>query len=63
MNSSDIVCLRTDVSKAEKVSRLGEAYKTAWKERDKIDIELNRTRIAVLDEFGQLIKLNIFKEH
>jgi hypothetical protein len=63
MFSSDIVCLRTNESKHVEPTRVGEAYKTAWKERDKLEIELNRSRIAVLDEFGQLIKLTIFKEH
>lgn len=63
MYPSDIVYLRTEPQKPVKQSRIGDAYKAAWKERDKIEIELNRTRIAVLDEFGQLIRLNIFKEH
>ncbi|MDC0609454.1 hypothetical protein OAP63_01855 [Vibrio sp.] len=63
MFSSEIVCSTRVEVKEDKESRVGEAYKQAWKERDKLEIELNRSRVALLDEFGQLIRLNLFKEH
>jgi len=60
---SDIVFSYACAKENKKESRLGEAYKIARKELSKLDVELNRNQVALVNEYGKLIKLRLFEEH
>ncbi|GLO63769.1 hypothetical protein MACH09_42770 [Vibrio sp. MACH09] len=43
--------------------RLQESYKLARKQLQSVDIELNRSSIALINEKGELIRIPVLHEH
>ncbi|MGL4379824.1 MAG: hypothetical protein ACRCTB_01735 [Vibrio sp.] len=63
MHTSDILVSPTPRTSEASVTKLGQAYLQQRQQLELTEIELKRTKIAMLDEDGQLIRLAWLLDH
>ncbi len=67
MQPSDIVVSKSDTTpdpvEEQRSVRLREAYLQEKRVLENLDIELNRSRIIIVDETGKILKLGLLLEH
>ncbi|MDE1514067.1 MULTISPECIES: hypothetical protein [Vibrio] len=63
MHTSDILVSPTPRTSETGVTKLGQAYLQQRQQLELTEIELKRTKIAMLDEDGQLIRLAWLLDH
>ncbi len=65
MTHSEIIVADKQASPAEPdlSIKLRQAYLSERKRLEKITIELNRSKVVLLDEYGRIVRLSLTSEH
>lgn len=62
--SDIVICQEPEfVEPEQKMTKIGQAYSQARKDFEKVQLELKRPKIFIIDGNGKLIKQAVFIEH
>jgi len=63
MHTSDIVIPKSSERNSDRAARLVKAYKRERSQQEVTEVELNRSKVVMIDENGNIKKVPILSEH